>query len=319
MKWFLDLDDYRMASARSTRVLADLPKEMWPMAVLINDMVDTQFDETEITREMSSDARAKNTRNVALALIRSAIKDLPTLLVMEDLHRIDSPSLSLILDICQSIDKNMLVMLSTRPMVSDAAVEYERILALPHTKRIKLSPLDEKSTSTMIGNTLGVSFVPEPVTKRVFEETSGLPLFTEEVALYMVDSGEIEVRNGAITIMKLNPPDQISFNPELRMNQIIISRIDQLGPAIQLAFKVCAVIGQKFSLSILKAVHPQHPPKEEIQVCLNQLVDLRLLEVVNEDDPEDPVYAFKVALHREVAKSMLVMDQKKLIHKDIVS
>ena len=33
-----------MASDRSERILSELPKNEWPMAVLVNDMVDTQFE-----------------------------------------------------------------------------------------------------------------------------------------------------------------------------------------------------------------------------------------------------------------------------------
>jgi adenylate cyclase len=112
----------------------------------------------------------------------------PLLLVVEDVHWVDAATERLLGEIAEALtDVPLLLLLTARPEGEPAA---DRIAGRRRLTRVALGPLDPAATTALAAAALGGPPAPR-LRALLLARTSGNPLFVEELAVALRESGEL--------------------------------------------------------------------------------------------------------------------------------
>ena len=126
------------------------------------------------------------TRDLLQQLLQARCRLSPTVMLLEDLHWIDSASEELLGKMVESSDQLPLMILHTR------RPEYQP----PWFKRLnvshlRLEPLSAAETSRIVQARIGADKLPEALAQLVAEKAEGNALFAEEIASFLVERGMV--------------------------------------------------------------------------------------------------------------------------------
>jgi CheY-like chemotaxis protein/tetratricopeptide (TPR) repeat protein len=99
--------------------------------------------------------------------------------------------------------------------------------------------------------------------------------------------------------------------------RIIGSRIDQLPLAHQLTLKVASVIGQDFTISLLRDIYPSEADKPLLEEHLQTLAQLDLVARHPSEPHTEGPYAFNDPLTQETSYSRLLFAQRRQLHRAV--
>jgi predicted ATPase len=171
--------------ARSTYVLAQLPAssetDLLKLAPLLNAVLPLDLPDNEITREITGEGRADNTRDMLASLLQLAAKRSPLVLILEDAQWLDSASWALAQQVCQQV-KPLLLLLVLRPMPAPLPAEYDYFMTAPATRRLRLDGLALDETLALVCDRLGVKSLPARIAQLVRDKAEGHPFYSEELA-----------------------------------------------------------------------------------------------------------------------------------------
>ena len=227
----------------------------------------------------------------------------PLVLVVEDLHWIDTSSeefLSSLMDAVAAVP--LLLILTYR-------VEY----APPFGSRsfyttLTLHSLSEAETAAMASRVLGTAQFPQELHTALMEKAEGVPLFIEEVTKTLLDLGVLARENGNYHLVKslaeVSVPDTIQG--------IIMARLDRLGEDGKRMVQLASVIGRQFLVRLLERIAGLTGQLEGL------LQELKTLEIIYEQGllPE-PAYIFKHAVIQDVAYHSLLVQRRKELHRAV--
>jgi len=296
--------------ARRTHVLAQLANDeaLQERAPLLNVVLALNLPETALTAPMQGQVRADNTNALLLNLLRQAAQRRPLLIVLEDVHWLDSAAWTLARRLGQELPA--LLVLTTRPPTEPLPDAYRQLRDGTTTRWLHLAPLPAEDILALVGARLGVTSLPEPVAVLIQTKAEGNPFFSVELALALramrvlqIAEGTCQIRPG-VDLQTVDVPDTIQG--------AVASRIDRLTPAQQLTLKVASVIGRVFALRTLRDVHPLDAERPRLP---DQLALLARLELVLLETPEPHLaYMFKHVITQEVAYSLLAAAQRRQLH-----
>ena len=129
------------------------------------------------------------TRELLQQLLEARCRLSPVVMVIEDLHWIDSASEELLGKIVDSEAKLRLLLLTTRrpeyapPWLDRAAVT-----------KLRLEPLPAATFAAWCRARLGVEALPEALARQVTEKAEGNPLFAEEIVSFLTERGMLRQR-----------------------------------------------------------------------------------------------------------------------------
>jgi class 3 adenylate cyclase/tetratricopeptide (TPR) repeat protein len=280
---------------------------------LLNLILPLGLPENDITRSMTGEARAEGLQELLLHLLERVTKAAPTLLVLDDVHWMDSTSAALAMVVARRASRLLLVVAS-RPQGETELAAGQALIDWPGAVRLLLEKLSAEEISALVCRRLGVAELPGEVLRFIMERAEGHPFYSEELALALKEAGLIEVHGAACRVAAgAGDLSRISFPDSVQ--GVITSRIDRLVPHEQLALKTASVIGRVFSWDILSSVYPIGADLPRLPEGLQNLerVDLTRLE-----RPEpDPAYRFKHAITQEVAYNTLLFAQRRQLHREI--
>ena len=227
----------------------------------------------------------------------------PLVLVVEDLHWIDTSSeelLNALMDVVAAVP--LLLILTYR-------VEYTP----PFGSRsfyttLTLHSLSETETAVMASRVLGTAQFPQELHTTLIQKAEGVPLFIEEVTKTLLDLGVLQRENGDYRLVKhlaeVNVPDTIQG--------IIMARLDRLGEDGKRTVQLASVIGRQFLVRLLERIAGLTGQLEGL------LQELKTLEIVYELGllPE-PAYIFKHAVIQDVAYYSLLIQRRKELHRAV--
>ncbi len=304
--------------ARRARVLEHLQSSpgLLRLAPLLNVVLPLDWPDNDITRQMEGQVRADNTRDLLVRLLQAAAQQVPTLLVLEDAHWMDSASWVLSLVAGQQIQPIMLVIV-TRPLTGSLPEEYRQLLLLATGMRwIRLEALSPEDTLALVCQRLGVAALPEPVATLIRDKAQGNPFFSLELAYALRDAGLILVAEGQCQ-MAPEASDPVSGQllgavslPDT-VQGVITSRIDRLTPAQQLTLKVASVIGRSFALRLLRDVYPIEADKVHLA---DYLSILQQTDLIAPEHTGQETYTFKNAVIQETAYNLMLFAQRRQLH-----
>jgi class 3 adenylate cyclase len=181
--------------------------------------------------------------------LRNAAARRPLVLVVDDLHWADKPSLLLLQFVTRGLRGSRLLVLATyrdvelsrKHPLSETLAELSR----EHlSQRILLRGLREGDVARFIEITAGKP-PPRALVSAVYRQTEGNPFFVNEVVRLLVSEGRLEEVN------EVSPAD-IAI-PE-SVKEVIGRRLDRLSPECNEVLSIAAVIGREFGINVLERV-----------------------------------------------------------------
>ncbi len=287
--------------------------ELRDRAPLLSAVLPFALPENENTKNIIGDARANAMHQLIIERLTQTAAQTPTVLVIEDVHWLDSGSWALLSLAAQRITP-LLVVITARPMGVNAPMEFTQIRGMTSTRFLLLAPLGNLDIETLLYQRLNVQKLPTELVTFIRNKAEGHPFYSEELAYALRDSGIIEIKNNECRITSVGG-DLEELNLPGSLEGVITSRIDKMPPSHQLTLKVASVIGRVFALKELSAIYPIKSELDDLPEYLSNL-EKQELTILDTPDPEVS-YLFKHIITQEVAYNLLLFSQRRSLHRAI--
>ena len=236
----------------------------------------------------------------------------PVILVLDDVHWADKPSLLLLRHLLRSGSPMRLLVLATyRDTDLDRTHPLAEVLAdlrrEPGVARLDLAGLDASEVTALMEATAGHD-LGEPgvgLAQAVQQETQGNPFFVGEVLRHLAESGAIVQRDGRWTSDRTL--EDVGIPEGIR--EVVGRRLSRLSDAANRALAVAAVIGAQFDLGTIEAAGG--PAGEELFDALDQAVQHA---IVREVPGAVGRYTFAHALVRSALYEELTTNRRVRMH-----
>jgi len=266
------------------------------VAEFLGELLGAPFDDQDASVQLRT---ARNDPMIMGDQMRRAFEDFlaaecrhqPLMLVFEDLHWGDLPTISFLDSALRNLrDEPLMVLAFARPEVHDL---FPNLCAERDLQEIRLSRLTRKAASKLVGQVLGS--VPAVVVDRIVDQAEGNAFYLEEL-IRAVAEGKAD---------KL--PDSV-----LAMVQ---SRLQALDGEARRVLRAASVFGQNFwHNGISRLVGSK--AKVDLKDWLIDLCDRELITKRSESKfPDEAEYTFRHSLLREAAYAALTENDRELGHR----
>jgi predicted ATPase len=270
-------------------------KEALRIAAFLGEMANLPFPDQDL---LPLRAARQDPRLMADQMLMSWLEWLeaecdhhPVLLVLEDLHWGDTPSVNFVDAALRVLpEKPFMVLALARPEVDR---RFPGVWKERSPQRINLAPLSPRSSQRMIEHVVGK--IPEESVRWIVERSQGNPFYLEELLRVVRDGGKVGDDS--------NLPDTV-----LGMVQ---ARFDIFGPDAKLVLRAGSIFGQTFRPAGVKALVDEDRRKD-VDRWLEILTTREILFSRPTADLRE--YSFKHALLRQAAYEMLPPSEKRLGH-----
>jgi class 3 adenylate cyclase/tetratricopeptide (TPR) repeat protein len=299
-----DHDDPRTIRAKVTGHVLTLDESLQETLPALLWLLDALPDDSPF-RALEPPQRRQRT---LVALQRLLLRDSqvqPLLLVVEDLHWIDSETQALLDGLVERLPTaHLLLLVNYRP-------EYQHGWgSKTYYTQLRLDPLSAASADEFLHALLGDDPILAPLTPLLITRTEGNPFFLEESVRTLVETGVLVGEPGAYRLAQALPTIQVPAT----VQAVLAARIDRLPPEEKRLLQTSAVIGTEVPLPLLQAI------AEMPEAALHRgLAHLQAAEFLYETRlfPE-PEYTFKHALTHEVAYGSLLLERRRGLHARLV-
>ena len=225
-----------------------------------------------------------------------------TVLIIEDLHWIDSQSELLLSWLADTPDEFPLLVLCTfRPSYAGTWLSAERAFSL------ELSALGTNDMAALICSRLDVAALSPDLESALMERAGGNPLFGEEIATYVKVADRIQVAAGVASIASgiegIGVPDTLS--------NLLLNRVDRLDDEVRSVLSIASVVGRRFEADVVCDVAGVNG---KIVKCLDILKDQ---ELVFSEPRAGSFYRFKHALIQDAVYGRLLSKEREGLHNAI--
>ncbi len=248
---------------------------------------------------------------LAAALVTAMAGGAPLLIVLEDIHWADEPSLALAAALVNGGPPRICVALSHRPLDGPPPAPLDAMRASPACVHVVVSKLTGDESTQLIREQLSVATVNARLSQHVERHAEGQPLFIKEYLRVLRQHQLVRVENGAADLTRSHFSVQVSNSAQ----GIVQARVDRLDVATRMTLKVAAVLGSTFQLRLLSTVHPSRPSAETLREQLDTLVALQIIDL--ELEGPERVYRFKHGVAHEVAYRSLLFGQRRQLHASV--
>ncbi|MGK7912041.1 MAG: AAA family ATPase [Synechococcus sp.] len=277
---------------------------------LLTAVLDFEIPDSPVTQTMQGQVRADNTRVLLLDILRDCL-DRPMVLVLDDAQWMDSASWQLTQAVLEQFSQIVLAA-ATRPPDESPPEGYIALTQFPNTRHLCLGLLSPEDTRQQLCRCLSTEAVSDRLVDAIYTKSQGQPLFSEQLALAMQASGQIECRDRSCD---LAASFTLSKSQELpnSIRQAIVSRFDGLDPTHQLVLKTASAIGRRFPTSVLQDIYPVAAEDQLVQRSLQTLSQRRFTALWKKKP--HLTYRFIHGITQEVAYSLMTFSQRRELHR----
>jgi DNA-binding SARP family transcriptional activator len=240
-------------------------------------------------------------------LLRRATERAPLLLVLDDLHWIDRPTLLLLRHLLRHPDPARLMVLGMARRIELTADHpaAELIADLRREGRfdlIKIEGLSEAEADALVAARLAAA--PHAAFVRgLREQTDGNPFFIEEALRALLDADVLQAgaQAPAAALASIGVPDSVA--------DVILRRLGGVSALAVEALTVGAAVGREFDLAVVQALL-EKPADHVIEALEEAIASGLLLEVAESVDR----FAFSHALARDAIYGRLSRTRRVRLH-----
>jgi class 3 adenylate cyclase/tetratricopeptide (TPR) repeat protein len=238
------------------------------------------------------------TRELLRQLLEARCRLSPVIMILEDLHWIDSVSEEVLDQIVGSQAKQQLLIVHTR------RPEYKPLwLGRTAVVSINLEPLSADDIRHLVRTRLGVAALPDALAHEVVEKAEGNPLFAEEILSFLSERGVLRLAAGKVEF----DSKVVAAILPATVESLLTVRVDSLAAEDRRLLQVASVIGRRFDPGLL-AVAFVETDNIGARLAAMQAVDLIRLERKSNN------YSFKHALVRDALYQSLLTEARTAIH-----
>jgi tetratricopeptide (TPR) repeat protein len=250
-----------------------------------------------------SDAARFQLFDAVTSLLRAAAASGPLVLILDDLHGADRPSLLLLGFLAVHLRDSPILVIGT---YREAEARLDPQLAgalgdiIRHGQRLPLRGLRERDVAAVVARVAG-RLPPEGVVRAIHHATEGNPFFVDEVVRLLSAEGRLD---SEAQVAGLRIPDGV--------RETIRHRLAPLPERARGLLLCAAVIGREFRLDTLQRVCDLEPA--ELDRALSEAVDCG---VIAERTSKIGAYAFSHGLIREAVYDDLGPQRRGELHRDV--
>jgi tetratricopeptide (TPR) repeat protein len=242
------------------------------------------------------------------SFLEAAARTRPLILILEDIHWADRPTLLLLRHLLRSSHEGPVLMIATyRETELDRKSPLFEILSdlrrEPASTRLLLRGLAPEHIGRFITASIGQE-PPTALTRLVVENTEGNPFFVSEVLRHLKEAGALDHLKGGgvdLAVEEFGLPEGV--------RETIGRRLTRLSEPCNRIFGIAAVIGREFDFSILRAV--AEIADDPLLDAIDEGVGAHLIQEV----PASPGrYTFTHALIRETLYGELTSVRRIRMH-----
>ncbi|MCD6015404.1 MAG: hypothetical protein K0R41_32 [Geminicoccaceae bacterium] len=238
--------------------------------------------------------------------LAGASQSRPLVLVLDDLHWADEPSLLLLRFLARRLTDTGLLVVGTYRDVElgrhhPLAETLADLTTVEGARRISLGGLGADGIASYIELTAGVKRPPPDLAEAIREQTGGNPFFIGEVVRLMAAEGrlgEAEARR------------EVAVPQGVR--EVVGRRLDRLSEAANDVLRLAAVCGREFDLEVLERISRRQA--DEVLAALGEAVDARLIA---ESGERPGRYWFAHALVGETLRAEVPAAKRAVIHREV--
>ena len=254
----------------------------------------------------SEQARFRLFDSVALFL-KSAARRQPLLVVLEDLHWADKPSLLLLEHLSRELKGVAAIVLCN---FRDVEVDRDHPLASTlgelsrehPASRVQLRGLEEPEVARFIEIEGGIE-PPASLVAAVYRETEGNPFFAKEIMHLLISEDRLK-RAAAHASWNLSIPQSV--------REVIARRLERISKPCRIVVTVASVIGRDFDLKVLERV-----PELKDDRVLESLDEAARAHLIEETRHDSRSFRFAHALIREALYDELPITQRVRLHWEV--
>jgi DNA-binding SARP family transcriptional activator len=238
--------------------------------------------------------------------LRAAGESQPLVLVLDDLHAADEPSLLFLQFLARSLREARVVVVGAyrdteprREALSEAVAEARRE---PITHYVRLGGLDEDEVAAVV-ELVGGTRPSEELATALYRETEGNPLFVSELVRLLASEGRLEEAaggNGTLSIPQ-------------GVREVIDHRLRHLSEDCTRLLSIASVLGRDFRLDALERLSER--PREQV---LDLLDEARAARVVVHPPAGRGGLRFSHALIRDSLYGDLSASERLVLHRRAV-
>jgi tetratricopeptide (TPR) repeat protein len=250
-----------------------------------------------------SDAARFQVFDAVTSLLRAAAEQGPLVLILDDLHGADHPSLLLLGFLAVHLRDTSILVIGT---YREAEARLDAQLAgslgdiIRHGQRLPLRGLRERDVGEVVERVAGRR-PPDRVVHAIHHATEGNPFFVDEVVRLLSAEGRLD-SEAQVTGLRL--PDGV--------RETIRHRLAPLPDRARILLLTAAVIGREFRLDTLQRVCDLEPA--ELDGALGEAVGCG---VIAELPPAIGAYGFSHGLIREALYDDLGPQRRSLLHRAV--
>jgi class 3 adenylate cyclase/tetratricopeptide (TPR) repeat protein len=297
-------DDDRTMREKVMGKLLALERALEPSLPVFLSLLEVPVQDSEWTR-LDPAQRRRQTLDALKRLVLRESQVQPVLLVVEDLHWIDSETEAWLDLLVESVPTaRLLLLVNYRP-------EYAHAWgSRTYYQQLRLDTLPTASAGELLEALLGTGPGLDDLRRLLIERTQGNPFFLEESVRALVETRVLTGERGGY---RLAGPVQ-SLQLPATAQAILAARIDRLAPDDKRLLQAAAVVGKDVPLPLLEAIAEE--PEERLR---QGLARLQAAEFLHEARlfPELE-YTFKHALTHEVAYGGLLQERRRALHARIL-
>lgn len=305
--------------------------------------------------ELEPHTRQKQTFWAIREFITALAKEQPIIIVLDDLHWADEPSLALIEDLLSLTDRVPLffyLIFRERRDKGCWRLRDKAATGFPHRyTELHLRPLSTANSRQLLSRLLPGAKFAGPNQQEILDKAAGNPYYLEEVVRSLIASGAVvpdETQPGHWQVT--DKIEQIAVPDSLE--GMVVARLDRLTEEVRQALQMASVIGRLFQVGLLRKLSASEnaldfsmaelerngliklvePSKDNSAssngsaapsnrkkrgAAVNRLLDVLSDKIVESEQEPDPTYTFPDALVQEVAYESLLVQRRREFHRRV--
>ena len=252
-----------------------------PFLPLVGTTLDLDIPETPETASLEPEFRRQRVEEMTAVFLRRVLSD-PVVLVFEDVHHMDEPSVSLLRYLVLLPLPSTLLCVTRREAASGFVADPAQSV-----RTLELAPLTtEQATEALLLATEDAPLLPR-VVRALAERAAGNPLFLDEMLRSIGEDGDVDALPASI-------------------DAAVTAQIDRLPPRHRQILRRAAVLGQSFTTrELAEILAPELPAPDERTLR-------ELAEFLVADGPSG--LRFRYGIMRDSAYEELPFRQRRELH-----